>query len=84
MRLSTLALGVALFGVSLPALAADTEGRITAVDQEDMTITLNDGSIYKLPSETDTSGLEAGTDVVIAYQVDNDGAKQITDLFIPD
>jgi len=84
MRLSALVLGIALLGVSFPALAADTDGRITAVDPENMTLTLSDGSTYKLPSEMDTSGLEEGDEVVIAYQVDSAGARQITDLFVPE
>lgn len=84
MRISALVLGVALFSVSLPAAAADTEGRITAVDAENMTVTLSDGSTYKLPSEMDTSGLESGDEVVIAYQITSDGEKQITDLYVPE
>jgi len=84
MRVPALILGLALLGVSFPALAADTEGKITAIDPDKMTITLSDGSTYKLPSEMDTSGLEKGAEVVIAYQVDSSGAKQITDLFIPE
>lgn len=84
MRLPALALSVALLGASFPALAADTEGKITAVDPDNMTITLSDGSTYKLPSEMDTSGLESGDEVVIAYQVDSSGARQITDLYVPE
>ena len=84
MRIIALIFGVALFSASLPALAADTEGRITSVDPEKMTITLSDGTTYQLPSEMDASGLESGVEVVIAYQVEDSGLKQITDLFVPE
>ncbi|GAA4522955.1 hypothetical protein GCM10023174_04110 [Chelativorans composti] len=84
MRLPALILGTALIGFSFAASAADTEGRITAVDPENMTITLSDGSTYKLPPEMDMSGLSQGDQVVIAYQVDKSGVRQITDLFIPE
>lgn len=84
MRLPALALSVALLSASFSAFAADTEGKITSVDPDNMTITLSDGTTYKLPSEMDTSGLESGDEVVIAYQVDSSGNRQITDLFIPE
>lgn len=84
MRISALVFGVALFSATLPALAADTEGRITSIDPEKMTITLSDGTTYKLPSEMDASKLESGDEVVIAYHVENSGVKQITDLFVPE
>ena len=84
MRLHALVLGVALLGAGFPAFGADTEGKIEAVDSENMTITLSDGSTYKLPSEMDTSGLQNGDAVVIAYQVDSSGERQITDLFVPE
>jgi cell division septal protein FtsQ len=82
MRIAAVAL---LLGLSsLPALAADTEGTITAVDQEAMTITLEDGATYKLPAEIDLSAISDGMEVVIAYQVNENGERQITDMLLPE
>lgn len=82
MRIATAAFSLALFAT--PALAADAEGQITSVDQESMTITLQDGSTYKLPSEMDISALSDGMEVVVAYRVNDDGEKQITDMLLPE
>ncbi|WP_274425474.1 DUF1344 domain-containing protein [Chelativorans sp. YIM 93263] len=81
MRAITAALSLAL--LAAPALAEDAEGQITAVDEQDMTITLQDGSTYKLPPEMDVSGISDGMQVVLAYQIDDDGERQITDMFLP-
>ena len=82
MRIAAVAL---LLGLSsLPALAADTEGKITAVDQQAMTITLEDGATYKLPAEIDLSAISDGMEVVIAYQVNENGERQITDMLLPE
>lgn len=82
MRLAAAALVLML--TAAPALAADTEGTIKAVDTEKMTITLDDGQTYKLPAEMDLTGLEAGMDVVIAYRDVKGGQRQITDMVLPD
>ncbi|MFC6489866.1 DUF1344 domain-containing protein [Nitratireductor sp. GCM10026969] len=82
MRLTAAALAFAL--LATPALAADTEGKITTVDRENMTITLQDGSTYRLPPEMDASAVSDGMDVVIAYRVNEDGERQITDMLLPD
>lgn len=83
MRAAIAALSLALLPLTAPALAEDAEGQITKVDQESMTITLQDGSTYKLPPEMDVSGISDGMQVVLAYQVEDDGDRQITDMFLP-
>lgn len=76
---------IALFlSVASPALANDTEGTIQSIDTEKMTITLDDGQTYTLPAEMDVSGIETGMDIIIAYRVDEDGQKQITDMVLPE
>lgn len=82
MRVPTALLALTLF--SAPALASDTEGTITSVDRETMTITLQDGSTYKLPAEIDMSAVDNGMNVVIAYRVNESGEKQITDMLLPE
>lgn len=77
----------AAFSLSLlvaPALAADTEGTITSVDEETMTITLQDGATYKLPAEIDMTAVEQGMSVIIAYREVDGGVKQITDMVLPE
>jgi hypothetical protein len=44
-----------------------------------MTLTLDNGKSYKLNAEMDVDSLEAGMDVVIAYDVTN-GENVITDM----
>lgn len=82
MRLAAAALSLAL--LATPVLAADTEGKITTVDPENMTITLQDGSTYRLPPEMDVSAISDGMEIVIAYRVNEDGEKQITDMLLPE
>lgn len=68
---------MALF--SGPALADEAEGKIRAVDAEQLTITLADGTSYKLPGEFDVDALREGMDVLLAYD-EVDGEKLITDM----
>lgn len=71
-----LAIGLALSGA---ASAAEDEGKITGVNVEKLTITLDNGNTYKLSGEFDVESLEIGTEVVLAYDT-IDGEKQVTDL----
>ncbi|WP_309083638.1 DUF1344 domain-containing protein [Chelativorans sp.] len=81
-RIAALAL---LLGLSsLPAFSADAEGTIAEVNPEEMTITLEDGSTYKLPAEIDVTAVSDGMEVVIAYEEGADGVKQITDMLLPE
>ncbi|WP_011580072.1 MULTISPECIES: DUF1344 domain-containing protein [Chelativorans] len=80
MRIAIAVLVLGLLGS--PALAADAEGKIASVDPKAMTITLDDGATYKLPPETDVEAISDGAEVVIAYQVDDNGERQITDMFL--
>ncbi|WP_163563725.1 DUF1344 domain-containing protein, partial [Klebsiella pneumoniae] len=59
-----------------------TEGKIKKVDRDALTMTLDDGKIYKLNSEMDLEALKPGVDVVIAFDVAN-GENVITDMEIP-
>jgi len=61
------------------AVAADDEGKITRVDADAMTITLDNGNTYKLSGEFDVEALEVGTEVVLAYDTIG-GEKMVTDL----
>lgn len=63
------------------AQAAETDGTITAIDREAMTISLDDGKSYKLPGEFNLEGFEAGMEARIAYE-EIDGVRQITDIAV--
>lgn len=65
--------------ISTAAFAEQAEGLIRKVDKEAMTLTLDNGKSYKLNAEMDVDSLEAGMDVVIAYDVTN-GENVITDM----
>ncbi len=82
MRKALLALAALAISTGL-AFAKDTEGLIKHIDQNAMTITLDDGQTYKLPDETDMSAIKEGMDVVIRYSI-QDGVKQITDMVLPE
>lgn len=69
----------ALMLISTAAFAEQAEGLIRKVDKEAMTLTLDNGKSYKLNAEMDVDLLEAGMDVVIAYDVTN-GENVITDM----
>lgn len=80
MRNVVSALGLLLLATA-PALAGQTEGRIKAVDEEKLTITLEDGKTYKLPGEVDLSGIEPGTEIVINFDKVGE-VNQITDMAV--
>lgn len=61
------------------AMADDVEGTITKVDTEEETITLDDGSVYKLPGEFDYSAINPGMEVIILFDV-AENTRFITDI----
>jgi hypothetical protein len=72
------AAGLAL---SSAAMAADDEGKVSRVDPEAMTLTLDNGNTDKLSGEFDIEALEVGVEVVLAYDTVG-GEKLVTDLVI--
>ncbi len=82
MRTALAALAALLF-LSNYALAAEAEGHIKKIDENTMTITLDDGKSYKLPGETDMDGIKEGMDVVLAYDR-VDGENLVTDIQLPE
>lgn len=58
--------------ISSAALADDVVGKITAIDVDNETVTLDNGNQYRLSSEFDFTAFEPGTKVQIIYdEVDN-------------
>ncbi|WP_420959763.1 DUF1344 domain-containing protein [Brucella sp. IR073] len=68
---------VSLF--STIAMADDAQGKITHIDEESNTITLDDGNVYKLPGEFDYSAINEGMKVALSYDV-VDKDRFITDI----
>ena len=65
--------------VSNGALAAEAEGKIKAVDRDNLTITLENGNSYKLPGEFDVEAIKEGMQVLLAYDKVGD-ENMITDM----
>lgn len=64
-----------------PAAADDDEGKIARINQDALTITLENGNTYKLSAEFDVEALSVGVEVVLAYDT-IEGEKTVTDLVI--
>ncbi|PRD45976.1 hypothetical protein C5748_00600 [Phyllobacterium phragmitis] len=61
------------------AMADDAEGEITSIDEDNNTISLDDGKVYKLPGEFDHSAINEGMKVSISFDV-VDQDRFITDI----
>ncbi|MEQ1942140.1 DUF1344 domain-containing protein [Mesorhizobium sp. VNQ89] len=64
---------------STAAFAAEAEGKISSVDRDNLTITLDNGKSYKLPGEFDVDAIQEGMHALIAYDTVND-QNMITDM----
>ena len=65
--------------VSTGAFAAEAEGKVKSVDRDNLTITLDNGSSYKLPGEFDVEAIKEGMLVLLAYDKVGD-QNMITDM----
>ncbi|RLP25152.1 DUF1344 domain-containing protein [Mesorhizobium sp. YM1C-6-2] len=65
--------------VSTGAFAAEAEGKVQAVDRDNLTITLENGKSYKLPGEFDVEAIKEGMQVLLAYDKVGD-QNMITDM----
>jgi opacity protein-like surface antigen len=68
---------------STAALAAEVEGKVTSVDRDNLTITLENGKSYKLPGEIDVDAIQEGMQVLLAYDKVGD-QNMITDMELPE
>ncbi|AAL52688.1 MULTISPECIES: DUF1344 domain-containing protein [Brucella] len=64
---------------STVAMAEDAEGKITDINKDSETITLDDGETYKLPGEFDIGAINPGMKVLIIYDI-VDHTRFITDI----
>jgi hypothetical protein len=79
------ALLLAVFGFLFPATgfaeSADVEAVIEGVDEDRLTLVLDDGKKYQAPEEFNFDGLKKGVKVVVFY-TETDGKRVINDLQI--
>jgi Protein of unknown function (DUF1344) len=68
-----------VFALPNTSLADEIEGKITAIDESNQTLKLEDGSVYKLPGEFDYSVLEKDMQVTIIFDVSGED-KMVTDI----
>ncbi len=73
-----LASAALLASVSL-AFASDASGVIKSLDKSNMTLTLDNGNTYELPSSVDTSALKEGQKVSITYS-EEDGKMKASEV----
>lgn len=59
--------------------SADVEATIKSVSTEKMSLTLDDGKTYTVPSEFNFEGLTAGVKVIVFY-TEVDGRRVVDDL----
>ena len=84
MRSLTGALAAALMLSTIAgASAAEAEGKVKAVDRDNLTITLENGNSYKLPGEFDVDAIQEGMVVLLAYDKIGD-QNMITDMQLPE
>jgi len=57
------------------AYADSVEGSIEKIDQQEGTLQLNDGNLYKLPAEFNYSSIVEGANVVVTYDVDGEDRR---------
>jgi len=68
MRKSAIALAAAaIFGAVSTASAADVSGMIKSIDTTAKTVTLDNGSVYKLPATFDAAKFKVGDKVKVTY-----------------
>jgi Cu/Ag efflux protein CusF len=63
------------------AQSADIESTIKTIDVKSMSLTLEDGKVYKVPEEFNFEGLKAGVKVLVFFTV-VDGNRVVDDLQI--
>jgi hypothetical protein len=68
-----------VFALPNTSLADEIEGKIAAIDENNQTLKLEDGSVYKLPGEFDYSVIEKDMQVTIIYDVSGE-EKTVTDI----
>jgi hypothetical protein len=80
MRKLMIAAGAAamLAASTISSYAAEATGTVQSIDPVAGTVTLADGSVFKLPAQFDAAMIQVGADVTIIYDEGADGAMEAT------
>jgi Cu/Ag efflux protein CusF len=72
---------VVVLSLGSPALAADVQGKVKAVDQDGKAVTLEDGTKLMIPAtaKVDKNALKAGANVKASFE-EKDGQKVVTSI----
>lgn len=68
-----------LFASASVAFAADASGTIKSIDKSNMSLTLDNGNTYELPSSVDLSNLKEGQKVSLTYS-EEDGKMKASEV----
>lgn len=68
-----------LFALPHTAQADDVTGMIVSIDENDQSLKLDDGNVYKLPGEFDYTVISPDMKVMIVFDV-NGEEKLVTDI----
>lgn len=66
-KLLVAAAAASLLTIATAASADEMNGKIASIDAASGTITLEDGSLIKLPASVDSASLKVGSDVKVTY-----------------
>jgi hypothetical protein len=68
-----------VFALPHTAQADEATGKIVAIDEDNQSVKLDDGNVYKLPGEFDYSVISKDMKVVLVFDV-NGEEKLVTDV----
>ncbi len=68
-----------LFALPHTAQADDATGKIVSIDENDQSLKLDDGNVYKLPGEFDYSVIAPDMKVMVVYDISGED-KIVTDI----
>ena len=69
----------ALFAVASPAFADEASGKVQSVNQEERTITLEDGTQFRVSEDANIESVMEGDEVTVSYE-EADGQKTATEI----
>jgi Cu/Ag efflux protein CusF len=77
-KLLVAAAAASLLTIATAASADEMTGKIASIDAAAGTITLEDGSIVKLPATVDSASLKVGSDVKVTFDQKGDAGAPTT------
>jgi Protein of unknown function (DUF1344) len=72
-----------IFALPNTTLADEATGKIVSIDEDNQSVKLDDGNVYKLPGEFDYSVIAKDMKVLLVYDL-NGKEKLVTDVELAD